>query len=167
MSDFEFNLIFVFSVFNNSPDETTFYRGCLNREDLTQCLIMIQPILYSYSFQVYSNTLLKIHFILMQIHPVMNMDSDRAHEFLSISINKFRFHIFYCSFLMQKLDLPFKQQDIKTFYNGSSGSSQINNYLLHQHFLFLSKEMITFYKGEREYFPKVSNPTYFLSSYLK
>ena len=39
-------------VFNNSPDETTFYRGCLNREDLTQCLIMIQPILYSYSFQV-------------------------------------------------------------------------------------------------------------------
>jgi len=38
-------------VFNNSPDETTFYRGCLNREDLTQCLIMIQPILYSYSFQ--------------------------------------------------------------------------------------------------------------------
>jgi len=38
-------------VFNNSPDETVFYRGCLNREDLTQCLIMIQPILYSYSFQ--------------------------------------------------------------------------------------------------------------------
>jgi len=38
-------------VFNNSPDETTFYRGCLNREDLTQCLIMVQPILYSYSFQ--------------------------------------------------------------------------------------------------------------------
>merc|ERR1719187_2095288 len=37
-------------VFNNSPDETTFYRGCLMREDLTQCLIMIQPILYSYSF---------------------------------------------------------------------------------------------------------------------
>ncbi|XP_021966081.1 protein transport protein Sec23A isoform X2 [Folsomia candida] len=37
-------------VFNNSPDETTFYRTMLNREDLTQSLIMIQPILYSYSF---------------------------------------------------------------------------------------------------------------------
>lgn len=37
-------------VFNNSPDETVFYRGCLNREDLTQALIMVQPILYSYSF---------------------------------------------------------------------------------------------------------------------
>ena len=29
-------------VFNNSPDETSFYRACLLREDLTQCLIMIQ-----------------------------------------------------------------------------------------------------------------------------
>ncbi|XP_039948585.1 protein transport protein Sec23A isoform X2 [Bactrocera neohumeralis] len=37
-------------VFNNSPDETTFYRHMLMREDLTQSLIMIQPILYSYSF---------------------------------------------------------------------------------------------------------------------
>jgi len=37
-------------VFNNSPDETTFYRHMLNREDLTQALIMVQPILYSYSF---------------------------------------------------------------------------------------------------------------------
>ena len=35
-----------FQVFNNSPDETVFYRGCLNREDLTQALIMVQPILY-------------------------------------------------------------------------------------------------------------------------
>ena len=32
-------------VFNNSPDETSFYRAMLMREDLTQCLIMIQPIL--------------------------------------------------------------------------------------------------------------------------
>lgn len=37
-------------VFNNSPDETSFYRHMLLREDLTQSLIMIQPILYSYSF---------------------------------------------------------------------------------------------------------------------
>jgi len=37
-------------VFNNSPDETTFYRACLMREDLTQGLIMIQPILYAYTF---------------------------------------------------------------------------------------------------------------------
>ena len=26
------------------------YRACLMREDLTQCLIMIQPILYAYTF---------------------------------------------------------------------------------------------------------------------
>ncbi|KAK3748819.1 hypothetical protein RRG08_065326 [Elysia crispata] len=37
-------------VFNNSPDETSYYRHMLNIEDLTQSLIMIQPILYSYSF---------------------------------------------------------------------------------------------------------------------
>ncbi|PNF42856.1 Protein transport protein Sec23A [Cryptotermes secundus] len=37
-------------VFNNSPDETSFYRHMLMREDLTQSLIMIQPILYSYNF---------------------------------------------------------------------------------------------------------------------
>ena len=37
-------------VFNNSPDETSFYRAMLMREDLTQCLIMIQPILYAYTF---------------------------------------------------------------------------------------------------------------------
>lgn len=37
-------------VFNNSPDETSYYRHMLNVEDLTQSLIMIQPILYSYSF---------------------------------------------------------------------------------------------------------------------
>jgi len=32
-------------VFNNSPDETSYYRHALNVEDLTQSLIMIQPIL--------------------------------------------------------------------------------------------------------------------------
>ncbi|XP_060870570.1 protein transport protein Sec23A [Metopolophium dirhodum] len=37
-------------VFNNSPDETSYYRHMLMREDVTQSLIMIQPILYSYSF---------------------------------------------------------------------------------------------------------------------
>ncbi|XP_059475345.1 protein transport protein Sec23A isoform X1 [Neocloeon triangulifer] len=37
-------------VFNNSPDETSFYRHMLMREDLTQSLVMIQPILYSYNF---------------------------------------------------------------------------------------------------------------------
>lgn len=37
-------------VFNNSPDETSYYRHCLLVEDLTQSLIMIQPILYAYSF---------------------------------------------------------------------------------------------------------------------
>ncbi|XP_019627443.1 PREDICTED: protein transport protein Sec23A-like isoform X1 [Branchiostoma belcheri] len=38
-------------VFNNSPDESAYYRYQLNRQDLTNCLIMIQPLLYSYSFQ--------------------------------------------------------------------------------------------------------------------
>jgi len=37
-------------VFNNSPDETSYYRHMLLSEDLTQSLIMIQPILYAYSF---------------------------------------------------------------------------------------------------------------------
>ena len=37
-------------VFNNSPDETAYYRNKLNKEDVTQSLVMIQPILYAYSF---------------------------------------------------------------------------------------------------------------------
>ncbi|XP_078462491.1 protein transport protein Sec23A isoform X2 [Lampetra planeri] len=37
-------------VFNNSPDESSYYRHNFMRQDLTQSLIMIQPILYSYSF---------------------------------------------------------------------------------------------------------------------
>ena len=37
-------------VFNNSPDESAYYRNKLNREDVTQSLVMIQPILYAYSF---------------------------------------------------------------------------------------------------------------------
>ena len=36
-------------VFNNSPDETAFYRSALNREDVTNSLIMIQPTLTSYA----------------------------------------------------------------------------------------------------------------------
>ena len=38
-------------VFNNSPDESAFYRHKLNREDTTNSLIMIQPTLTAYSFQ--------------------------------------------------------------------------------------------------------------------
>lgn len=37
-------------VFNNSPDESSYYRDKLNRENVTESLIMIQPILYAYSF---------------------------------------------------------------------------------------------------------------------
>ncbi|CAD5113540.1 DgyrCDS2702 [Dimorphilus gyrociliatus] len=37
-------------VFNNSPDETSYYRHCLLAEDTSQSLTMIQPILYAYSF---------------------------------------------------------------------------------------------------------------------
>jgi protein transport protein SEC23 len=36
-------------VFNNSPDETAFYRHVLNHEDVTNSLIMIQPTLDSYT----------------------------------------------------------------------------------------------------------------------
>lgn len=36
------------NVFNNSPDETAFYRHTLNREDLTNSMIMIQPTLMSF-----------------------------------------------------------------------------------------------------------------------
>lgn len=36
-------------VFNNSPDETTFYRHTLSREDCSNSLLMIQPSLVAYS----------------------------------------------------------------------------------------------------------------------
>jgi protein transport protein SEC23 len=37
-------------VFNNSPDETAFYRHVLNHEDVSNSLVMIQPTLDSYGF---------------------------------------------------------------------------------------------------------------------
>ncbi|CED82394.1 protein transporter sec23 [Phaffia rhodozyma] len=37
-------------VFNNSPDETAYYRHILNAEDVNNSLIMIQPTLMSYTF---------------------------------------------------------------------------------------------------------------------
>uniref|UniRef100_A0A8C5A620 Protein transport protein SEC23 n=1 Tax=Gadus morhua TaxID=8049 RepID=A0A8C5A620_GADMO len=37
-------------VFNNSPDESSYYRHQFVRHDLTQALIMVQPVLYAYSF---------------------------------------------------------------------------------------------------------------------
>ncbi|KAJ3153085.1 GTPase-activating protein S23 [Geranomyces michiganensis] len=37
-------------VFNNSPDETAFYRHVLNHENVNNSLVMIQPTLMSYSF---------------------------------------------------------------------------------------------------------------------
>ncbi|KAL6009502.1 hypothetical protein ACLOJK_022731 [Asimina triloba] len=37
-------------VFNNSPDETAYFRMLLNRENITNSLVMIQPSLISYSF---------------------------------------------------------------------------------------------------------------------
>ncbi|KIK32469.1 hypothetical protein CY34DRAFT_19028 [Suillus luteus UH-Slu-Lm8-n1] len=39
-------------VFNNSPDETAFYKHILNEEDLNNSLIMIQPTLMSYTSDV-------------------------------------------------------------------------------------------------------------------
>lgn len=37
-------------VFNNSPDETAYFRMVLNRENVTNSLVMIQPSLITYSF---------------------------------------------------------------------------------------------------------------------
>ena len=37
-------------MFNNTPDETAFYRLCLNREDVGGALTMIQPTLQTYGF---------------------------------------------------------------------------------------------------------------------
>ncbi|XP_058084784.1 protein transport protein SEC23 C [Magnolia sinica] len=37
-------------VFNNSPDETAYYRMILNRENVSNSVVMIQPSLISYSF---------------------------------------------------------------------------------------------------------------------
>lgn len=38
-------------VFNNSPDETAYFRMILNRENVSNSVVMIQPSLISYSFQ--------------------------------------------------------------------------------------------------------------------
>ncbi|CAG8666309.1 9162_t:CDS:10 [Ambispora leptoticha] len=45
-------------VFNNSPDETAFYRHVLNREDVNNSLIMIQPTLMSYAIDSQSQPVL-------------------------------------------------------------------------------------------------------------
>jgi protein transport protein SEC23 len=45
-------------VFNNSPDETAFYRHVLNRENVENSLIMIQPTLTSYGFDNISEPVL-------------------------------------------------------------------------------------------------------------
>ena len=47
---FHFRRSHFMQVFNNSPDETIYYRNKLFREDVSQSLVMIQPILYAYSF---------------------------------------------------------------------------------------------------------------------
>ncbi|XP_057957479.1 protein transport protein SEC23 E-like [Malania oleifera] len=39
-------------VFNNSPDETAYFRMLLNRENITNAAVMIQPSLISYSFNL-------------------------------------------------------------------------------------------------------------------
>lgn len=43
-------VIFLLQVFNNSPDETAYFRMILNRENVTNSVVMIQPSLISYSF---------------------------------------------------------------------------------------------------------------------
>lgn len=45
---FRLHLSQVLQVFNNSPDETAYYRHKLNREDKTNALTIIQPTLSSY-----------------------------------------------------------------------------------------------------------------------
>lgn len=43
-------LLFCKQVFNNSPDETAYFRMILNRESVSNSVVMIQPSLISYSF---------------------------------------------------------------------------------------------------------------------
>lgn len=43
-------MIILLQVFNNSPDETAYFRMILNRENVTNSVVMIQPSLISYSF---------------------------------------------------------------------------------------------------------------------
>lgn len=47
---YHFLLLWV-QVFNNSPDETAYFRMILNRENVANSVVMIQPSLISYSFQ--------------------------------------------------------------------------------------------------------------------
>lgn len=43
-------IILCWQVFNNSPDETAYFRMLLYRENITNAAVMIQPSLISYSF---------------------------------------------------------------------------------------------------------------------
>lgn len=43
-------VICTYQVFNNSPDETAYFRMILNRENVANSVVMIQPSLISYSF---------------------------------------------------------------------------------------------------------------------
>lgn len=45
------NYLFLLQVFNNSPDETAYFRMMLDRENVANAVVMIQPSLISYSFQ--------------------------------------------------------------------------------------------------------------------
>lgn len=45
------NNLLPMQVFNNSPDETAYFRMMLNRENVANAVVMIQPSLISYSFQ--------------------------------------------------------------------------------------------------------------------
>lgn len=47
---FSFTVLEWWQVFNNSPDETAYFRMLLNRENISNATVMIQPSLTSYSF---------------------------------------------------------------------------------------------------------------------
>ena len=47
---FSFAVLEWWQVFNNSPDETAYFRMLLNRENISNATVMIQPSLTSYSF---------------------------------------------------------------------------------------------------------------------
>ena len=47
----DINYLFHVQVFNNSPDETAYFRMMLDRENVANAVVMIQPSLISYSFQ--------------------------------------------------------------------------------------------------------------------
>ncbi|KAJ8611001.1 hypothetical protein MRB53_038214 [Persea americana] len=62
-------------VFNNSPDETAFYRHVLNHEDVSNSLVMIQPTLDSYTFDQESSQAVLLDSTSIQPQHILLLDT--------------------------------------------------------------------------------------------